>query len=580
MGIINDVFQNKLSLPKLEEILNNLLKQGNPQNKQILQDIGLLSEYNYIKLNQSTNDIIYYSKSNKIVKSIIYSTKMHSNFLEWTRYLFDINDEDLNSIQQFDKKIENFKKQLLTKEFFQNNIKKYIFHNKAFNKLLNYGIPNNYRLFIWDIVISEKYNNHKFFNYEQELREYKCIMQKPGSNPQIEKDIHRTFMKESEQISQNLNILRNILNNINKYSPGGYCQGMNYIVGYLLKLTKFDEVRTFYIFKNILKDIKGYFEVGFPLLKTNNGIFNQYFKEFYPKLFKHFQKNEIFNEFWVGKWFQTLFTLTLPYDELNIVWDVLLIRGFDFIIYICLALVDFIEKDLLELKESSQIISFMEKVLNYQDTQLYSVNKNILEDIDNYIIPLNDLLQKANELKKKVVGDKDKHSLHNRRSDSHLLNFRFNSFKTEDDIKMSCKNLNNSINNTNTNNNMSNKNKPSIFNSQISQVNINKINTSNYNSNNSSNYNSNNTNNYNSNNSNNSNNNNSKPPLQLKKSAFYSTKDVGMYNFNDSQLKKRPSLQQSVMNNNNINYQQQYQFFNNNGNISNIRSNNYLVYYP
>ena len=568
MGIINDVFQNKLSLPKLEEILNNLLKQGNPQNKQILQDIGLLSEYNYIKLNQSTNDIIYYSKSNKIVKSIIYSTKMHSNFLEWTRYLFDINDEDLNSIQQFDKKIENFKKQLLTKEFF------------AFNKLLNYGIPNNYRLFIWDIVISEKYNNHKFFNYEQELREYKCIMQKPGSNPQIEKDIHRTFMKESEQISQNLNILRNILNNINKYSPGGYCQGMNYIVGYLLKLTKFDEVRTFYIFKNILKDIKGYFEVGFPLLKTNNGIFNQYFKEFYPKLFKHFQKNEIFNEFWVGKWFQTLFTLTLPYDELNIVWDVLLIRGFDFIIYICLALVDFIEKDLLELKESSQIISFMEKVLNYQDTQLYSVNKNILEDIDNYIIPLNDLLQKANELKKKVVGDKDKHSLHNRRSDSHLLNFRFNSFKTEDDIKMSCKNLNNSINNTNTNNNMSNKNKPSIFNSQISQVNINKINTSNYNSNNSSNYNSNNTNNYNSNNSNNSNNNNTKPSLQLKKSAFYSTKDVGMYNFNDSQLKKRPSLQQSVMNNNNINYQQQYQFFNNNGNISNIRSNNYLVYYP
>ena len=178
-------------------------------------------------------------------------------------------------------------------------------------------------------------------------------------------------------------------------------------------------------------------------------------------------------------------------------------------------------------------------------------------------------------MKKKVVGDK--HSFHTRRNDSHLLNFRFNNFKTEDDIKMSCKNLNNSIINTNNNNNMSNKNKSSLFNSQIYQGNVNKINTSNYNSNNSSNYNSNNTNNYN---SNNSNNNNSKPPLQAKRSAFYSTKDLGTYNFNDlSQLKKKTSLQQNVMNNN-INYQQQYPFFNNNGNISNIRTNNYLVYYP
>ena len=62
MGIINDAFQSKLSLSKLEEILNNLLKQGNPQNKQVLQEIGLLSEYSYIKTYFGNNDIIYYSK--------------------------------------------------------------------------------------------------------------------------------------------------------------------------------------------------------------------------------------------------------------------------------------------------------------------------------------------------------------------------------------------------------------------------------------------------------------------------------------------------------------------------------------
>ena len=286
----------------------------------------------------------------KILKNIIPSQNLRYNFLEWTKYLFDISNEDLNSIQAFNMKIESYKKRSLSKEFFKNNIKKYLFKNKAFNKLLNYGIPQNFRFFIWDIVLSEKYNNQKFFNYDQQKIEYNSILQNKVNNPQIEKDVHRTFMIELEQTKNNIQSLRNILNCINRYNSSGYCQGMNYIVGYLLKLTKFDEVKAFYIFKSILPDIKGYFEVGFPLLKKNNNLFSQLFKQSYPKLYNHFKKYDIVNEFWVGKWLQTLFTLSLPFEELNVIWDVLLIRGFDFIIYICLALVQFLEKDLLEEK--------------------------------------------------------------------------------------------------------------------------------------------------------------------------------------------------------------------------------------
>ena len=557
MGIINDVFQNKLSLSKIEEILNNLLKQGKPQNKQVLQEIGLLNEYTYIISNQANNEIIYYSKENKIIKNFNFSTKIRSNFLEWTRYLFDINDEDLNSIQQFDNKIENFKNKSLTKEFFQNNIKKYIFNNKSFNKLLYYGIPNNFRLFIWDIVLSEKYNNHKCYNYEQELKEYLLIIKKSGNNPQIEKDIHRTFLKDSEQITKNINILKNILNCINQYNPGGYCQGMNYIIGYLLKVTNFDEVKTFYIFKSILKDIKGYFEVGFPLLKNNNNIFNNYFKELYPKLFKHFQKHDIVNEFWVGKWLQTLFTLSLPYEELNIIWDVLLIKGFDFIIYICLAIVDFIEKDALELKESFDITSFLGKVLDYQGTTLYQVNKNYFENIDDYIIPLNEVLQKAYEIEKKINTNNNNKLYYNRKSDGHLLNLKFNTLKNENPIKLNNINTNDELSKKSTNlsiqtsNNINNNNNVNVLNSPINKLGNNNIN------------------------------NNNKVNLQGKKTLFYSTKDLGVYNFNNdlTELKKRASLQQT----NNINIQQQrYLYLNNNinNNISNIRNSNYYLYYP
>ena len=270
MGAINDAFtQNKLSFSKIEEILNNLVSQGGgvqSQNRQVLQEIGLLNEYSYIISDKANNEIIYYSKNNKIIEKLIPYRKMISIFLEWNKYLFDISNEEIENIQQFNMKIDSFKKRTLNKEFFQNNIKKYLFKDKAFNKLLNYGIPNNLRFFIWDIVLSEKYNN-KYYNYNQELKDYKLILEKKGSNPQIEKDINRTFMKEIEQTPKNIQILKNILSCINTYNSSGYCQGMNFIVGYLLKLTNYDEVKTFYIFKNILYDIKGYFEDGFPLLK-------------------------------------------------------------------------------------------------------------------------------------------------------------------------------------------------------------------------------------------------------------------------------------------------------------------------
>ena len=424
-------------------------------------------------------------------------------------------------------KIDSIKKRTLNKEFFQNNIKKYLFKDKAFNKLLNYGIPNNLRFFIWDIVLSEKYNN-KYYNYNQELKDYKLILEKKGSNPQIEKDINRTFMKETEQTPKNIQILKNILSCINTYNTSGYCQGMNFIVGYLLKLTNYDEVKTFYIFKNILYDIKGYFEDGFPLLKKNNNLFTKNFKELCPKLYKHFQKHDIVNEFWVGKWLQTLFTLSLPFEELTIIWDVLLIRGFDFIVYICLAITEYIEKDLLEIKESAEIVSYFEKVLNSQDNGLIPANKKFFEESNNYIIPLNEVLGRAYDLEKKNVGGNDNRPYYDRRkSDSNLMNFRFNGL--------------NQVNNNNNNNDQSELNKKKIvLSNSANNNNINNINSLNPN------LQKNNLNNPNYNFPNNINNN-----MQNMKIPFYSTKNLEIYNFGDfSKNMNIPPGQYLYVNNN------------------------------
>ena len=420
MGTTNDIFkQNKISFSKIEEILVKLVNENKnkSQNLNILKEIGLLKEYSYIKCGKMYEEIINFSKKNKTVRSFKDSSTFKNHFVEWTKIFFDINEEESCSEEQFEQKIEKLNNKALNLAFFQNNIKKNI-KDSSINKLISYGIPNYIRDFIWDIVIAQKYLN-KYYNFEDEKKEYISFLNKINNNPQIERDLNRTFTKESEQTKNNLQKLRSLLNVMTKYN-NGYCQGMNFIVGFLLKLTNFDEIKTYFIIKNILPDIKGLFEDDFPLLKKNISIFDNYFKELYPKLYTHFKKNDVYDELWVGKWIQALFTLSLPFKETCNIWDILIIKGFHYIIYISLAILSFVEEDLLKLEDSSDILAFFQAILNPKDI-IHASNVHI-EQIYTNIIPLNEILYKATEIENKIRENNIRNNTHiERRKSSNYI---------------------------------------------------------------------------------------------------------------------------------------------------------------
>ena len=546
MGAINDVFiQNKLSLSlkTFDEILNFLINksQNKIQNKKILKEIGFINEYINIISDKEPNLIVYYSRNHKIIQNLKFLIKMRSNFLDWVKCLFDITKEDLDSNVKLNNKIEQIKQKNLTKEYFQNNLKKNLFFSKNINALINCGFPPNMRLFIWDIIISVKYSQNKIFNLEEESKNYKNFLKKIRPNPQIEKDIHRTFIRDEEKTPNNLQILKNVLNCINSYSQSGYCQGMNYIVAFLLKISNYNEVMTFYFFRNILDDIKGYFEEGFPLLNKNVEIFESYFSELYPKIYKHFKKHEIINEFYITKWLQTLLTLFLPFEELSIIWDVLLIRGFDFIIFICLAFFDFIEDNLLKLKESADIIHYMEKTMNSKDETLIPVNIKFFEQIDEYIIPINEILEKAQEIEKKI---KNKKNIESKKSDNQIINLK----KSISEIKNNININNNLTSSTKLNNNFNLGNKPTI---PISSFSV-KGHFNTYNS----------------------------MDMQQIKPNYYSTKNLGTFNFDiNNEINSFQAQNQNINQiNNNINYLQN---FNNNNIYNRVNySTKFLSYNP
>ena len=546
MGAINDVFiQNKLSLSlkTFDEILNFLINksQNKIQNKKILKEIGFINEYINIISDKEPNLIVYYSRNHKIIQNLKFLIKMRSNFLDWVKCLFDITKEDLDSNVKLNNKIEQIKQKNLTKEYFQNNLKKNLFFSKNINALINCGFPPNMRLFIWDIIISVKYSQNKIFNQEEESKNYKNFLKKIRPNPQIEKDIHRTFIRDEEKTPNNLQILKNVLNCINSYSQSGYCQGMNYIVAFLLKISNYNEVMTFYFFRNILDDIKGYFEEGFPLLNKNVEIFESYFRDLYPKIYKHFKKHEIINEFYITKWLQTLLTLFLPFEELSIIWDVLLIRGFDFIIFICLAFFDFIEDNILKLKESADIIHYMEKTMNSKDETLIPVNIKFFEQIDEYIIPINEILEKAQEIEKKI---KNKKNIESKKSDNQIINLK----KSISEIKNNINTNNNLTSSTKLNNNFNLGNKPTI---PISSFSV-KGHFNTYNS----------------------------MDIQQIKPNYYSTKNLGTFNFNiNNEINSFQAQNQNINQiNNNINYLQN---FNNNNIYNRVNySTKFLSYNP
>ena len=101
------------------------------------------------------------------------------------------------------------------------------------------GLPDKYRKNLWirasgaAAAMNLEENKH----YYRNLKNLTLNYPNPSFN-QIELDLRRTFTELKIQKSERLiNKLRNVLNTYCKRNPTiGYCQGMNFIVGRLLRV--------------------------------------------------------------------------------------------------------------------------------------------------------------------------------------------------------------------------------------------------------------------------------------------------------------------------------------------------------
>ena len=347
------------------EIIEQLLSKSNSDIEK-----RVVSDYLYIK-NLSESKYCKASLDYKNISNYIPQKKRKENFTKWIKLIGILTIKQLQNKDNVQKELEK----VLCKNY-KNKKKKFL-------ELLLNDPPKSIRPLIWLIIANQiERNNKNYFalleyNIEENLKE------------EIIQDIKRTY-SNNEYSNEKIKMLYNILYTIPSLDKEiGYCQGLNFIASFLLKVTFYNEIDCFYLLIYVLERIRGFFIQGFPLLKLNMYIFNYLFKKLFPKLFNHFNKLEIPNEIWISKWMQTLFILNLPFNELCRIWDCLFVFGLDFLIAISLSIIHYFENDLLEFNDSTEVIYYLKECLNpkkYED---------IDKDFDKRIISIDKIINKA-----------------------------------------------------------------------------------------------------------------------------------------------------------------------------------------
>jgi len=165
------------------------------------------------------------------------------------------------------------------------------------------------RLEIWENLLNIKELKKKY-NYEETLNlpnDEKVIND-------IKIDVQRTYFQNLPNQEEMQKKMSKVLNAVSKLNGEiKYCQGMNYIVSFLLEIL--DEEETFYIFLSFFKSTEYnlLFEKDLDKLKCFFYIFQRLISLFEPELSNFFNSNGVNVNFFLPHWFITLFLSSRQY---------------------------------------------------------------------------------------------------------------------------------------------------------------------------------------------------------------------------------------------------------------------------
>ena len=258
-------------------------------------------------------------------------------------------------------------------------------------KHIRQGVPVKWRWVTW-----KSYINLAVISFS----DYVSIPPDLGALHQvIKKDIDRTFPnhyyfdKEYFGLMGQFALLRVLSKFASSYPQVGYCQGMNFIAGFLLLVSGGNEIETFSMLEAVIYhfSLKDFFTEGMVQLKKTLADFDSLFAKSLKQLYWHFKVQDLSEDLWVLKWFITLFTAVLPLNLALHVWDIMMVDGVSVLPNVTICILKYFESELMT-RDAGEILVFLSglKDMKLDSSRVLSpiyVHKRKNSKLDGKIFP-------------------------------------------------------------------------------------------------------------------------------------------------------------------------------------------------
>uniref|UniRef100_A0A665VPA1 TBC1 domain family member 12-like n=1 Tax=Echeneis naucrates TaxID=173247 RepID=A0A665VPA1_ECHNA len=205
------------------------------------------------------------------------------------------------------------------------------------------GLPPSVRGRVWSLAIGNELNitpelyeiflsraKEKWRSYSEtssvnDSESGASLADRESSLDLIKLDISRTFpsLFIFQKGGPYHDLLHSVLGAYTCYRPDiGYVQGMSFIAAVLI--LNLEEAEAFITFANLLNKPcqMAFFRVDHELMLKYFAAFEVFFEENLPRLFSHFQINNLTPDLYLIDWIFTLYSKSLPLDVACRVWDV------------------------------------------------------------------------------------------------------------------------------------------------------------------------------------------------------------------------------------------------------------------